>query len=90
MPGRLGFPVAVVFYGLAIEFLYILTNLDRPPEQCIHLHLDPLRDLFMAAWYYAFVGASWWLLLRRIRFSLWHVFLLTGIYGIFVEESGGC
>ena len=89
LPGSTGFLLAVVLYGLAIETFAILTNLDRPPEQRILLDPRPLRDLTMAAPYYLFVGAAWWLLLRRVRFSRFHVFLLTGVYGIFVEESGG-
>ncbi len=74
--------------GLLIEVAAILDNLDLPPEERILLNPHPAADLIMAAIYYPFVIVTWYLLLRRYAYSARQIFLLTGAFGIVVEQSG--
>lgn len=77
-----------VAFGLLVEIFAILDNLDLPPEERILLNPHPVADLIMAAIYYPFVIVTWYLLLRRYAYSARHIFLLTGAFGIVVEQSG--
>ncbi len=88
LPGSTGFVVAGITYGVLIEIFAIVNNLDRPVNERVLLDGDPKNDLILGVLYYAFVIVSWYLLLRKVRFSEREVFLITGIYGIIVEESG--
>lgn len=88
IPKSYGFIIAGVVYGLVIEVFAIVDNLDRPESQRVLLDADPFKDLIFGIFYYFFVIVSWYLLLRKIRFTKTEIFLITGIYGIFVEETG--
>ena len=86
--GGWGFYLAGVVYGLMIETMAVLNNLSVPPQDRILLHPDPWIDLIYGLFYYGFVIAAWTLLLRKIEYTPAQVFILTGVYGIFVEETG--
>jgi len=88
LPGSTGFIVAGVTYGMLIEIFAIVNNLDKPVKERVLLDGDPKNDLILGVLYYTFVIVSWYLLLRKVRFSEREVFLITGIYGIIVEETG--
>jgi len=88
LPGSTGFVVAGVTYGMLIEIFAIVNNLDQPVKERVLLDGDPKNDLILGVLYYTFVIVSWYLLLRKVRFSEREVFLITGIYGIIVEETG--
>ena len=83
-----GFIVAGLTLGLLTEIFAILNNLDLPPDERILLHPEPIPDLIYALFYYTILILTWYLLLRKIKFSKTDIFLLTGIFGIFTEEVG--
>jgi len=88
IPGNIGFVVAGVFFGMVIEVFAIINNLYLSASERILLDADPINDLVFGILYYTFVIVSWYLILRKIRYSQLEIFLITGIYGIFVEETG--
>ena len=69
LPGGMGFVVAGVTYGMLIEIFAIVNNLDRPVRERVLLDGDPKNDLILGVLYYTFVIVSWYLLLRKVRFS---------------------
>ncbi len=87
-PRDWGFVVAGVFFGLLTEGFAIINNLDVPPTERILLHPEPLPDLIYGFFYYSFLILTWYFLLRKINFSTKEIFFLTGIFGIFTEETG--
>ncbi len=87
-PRDWGFVVAGVFFGLLTEGFAIINNLDVPPNERILLHPEPIPDLIYGFFYYSFLILTWYFLLRKINFSKTKIFVLTGIFGIFTEETG--
>lgn len=88
IPGDFAFVVAGLLFGILTELFAIISNLSLPPDERILLHPDPLIDLIYGFLYYLFVILTWYFLLRRVCYSKIEIFLLTGIYGVFVEETG--
>lgn len=86
IPKEYGFIISGILFGLLIEIFAIFQNL--PKSEKVLLSPDPFLDLIYGFVYYASVIIVWYLILKRINFSKKEVFFLTGIYGIFVEESG--
>ncbi|MBT3338036.1 MAG: hypothetical protein HN855_08560 [Anaerolineae bacterium] len=87
-PRNWGFVVAGVLFGMLTEIFAIINNLDVPPAERILLHPEPIPDLIYGLLYYSFLIFTWYFLLRKINFSAKEIFILTGIFGIFVEETG--
>ncbi|WP_340820662.1 hypothetical protein [Methanolobus sp. WCC4] len=87
-PLKISFIGAGVLFGLLTEIFAIIDNLPKPAEQRILLSPDPLNDIIFGFVYYLFVISAWYLVLRRMRYTSKEIFLITGIYGIFVEETG--
>jgi hypothetical protein len=77
-----------VFFGLLVEFFAILNNINLPPEDRVLLNPNPVADMVMAVVYYSFVIVTWYWLLCRTAYTSRHVFLLTGLFGIVVEQNG--
>ena len=88
IPGDKNFIVAGLIYGMLTEIFAVIGNLNLPPDERILLHPDPVKDILYGLLYYLFVILAWYFLLRKINYSKFEIFLLTGIYGIFVEETG--
>ncbi len=88
LPGSTGFLAAGIAYGMLIEIFAIVNSLDQPVEERVLLDGNPKNDLILGLLYYAFVIGCWYFLLRRVQFSAKDVFLITGVYGIVVEETG--
>jgi hypothetical protein len=88
LQGSTGFIIVGVFYGMVIEVLAILNNLHLPVSERVLLDGDPIKDLVFGIIYYTFLIMCWYLLLRKISFSKFEIFIITGIFGIFVEETG--
>ena len=82
------FVVAGIFFGLLTEAFAIINNLNVPLAERILLHPEPIPDLIYGFFYYSFLISTWYLLLRRISFSTKEIFILTGVFGIFAEETG--
>ena len=88
LPLWLSFIGTGILFGLLTEIFAIIENLSKPIDQRILLSGDPLTDIIYGFVYYLFVVLAWYLLLRKMRYSNKDVFLITGIYGIFTEETG--
>lgn len=88
IPLFLSFMGSGLFFGLLTECFAILQNINKPPSERILLNPNPLADLTLALFYYSLLILTWYLLLRRISFPLWAVFVLTGILGIVTEQMG--
>lgn len=77
-----------VIFGLLTELFAIIQNFAKPAEQKILLSANPINDMIFGFVYYFFVIFTWYLLLRRMKYSKKDVFLITGILGILTEETG--
>lgn len=86
IPHPFGFIGLGIFFGLLTEGFAILDNLKRLPENRILIDADPMRDLFFGFFFYGFFILTWYVLLKRWRFSVWQVFALSGIFGILTEQ----
>nr|WP_321497628.1 hypothetical protein [uncultured Methanolobus sp.] len=88
LPLRTSFIGAGVLFGLLTEVFAIVENLPKPAGERILLSQNPVNDIVFGFVYYLFVISAWYLLLRKMKYTGRDVFLITGIYGIFVEETG--
>jgi len=87
-PLPVAFIGAGVFFGLATEVFAILNNISVPLEQRILISPDPVLDLIYGFFYYLLLIFTWYILLRKIKYSKKEVFLITGLLGVFTEEGG--
>jgi len=87
-PKGIRFIAAGICFGMIVEVLAVFNNINLPAKERILLDSKPAADLVLGFFYYGFVIVSWYFLLRIINFSLLEVFLITGIYGVFAEETG--
>lgn len=88
VPRDYGFLVAVVGFGMLTETFAIVQNLSRPASERILLDPEPAKDLVFALVYYSAVGVTWLALLRWRAYSRLDVFVVTGVFGIVVEQLG--
>lgn len=82
------FVISGVIFGLITELLAIIENLDISADQRVLLSASPVKDILFGFVYYSLVMFTWYFLLKRYNYSRKEVFLVTGIYGVFVERSG--
>jgi hypothetical protein len=88
IPKNYGFIIAGIVYGLIIESFAIMDNLGKPKDEMVLLSSLPTLDLIYGFFYYFCVIIAWYIVLRKINFSKKEIFLFTGIYGVFVEQTG--
>jgi hypothetical protein len=74
--------------GLLLEALAWLSNyvLRDPDPALFHPQLIP--DLLIAVGIYAAWGVAWWFGLRRFAFTLPAMYIVVGLYGVLIEQSG--
>ena len=70
------------------EILAIIDNLKLPPADRILLNPDPITDLYLAMGYYLPFIVYWAIAVRRYDYSWKDVFVIGGITGIFMEQTG--
>ena len=87
-PRAPAFIVSGLAFGLLTETFAILDNWDVPPDQKILLHPNPFVDLLMGFFYYLLFIVTWYLILRKLNFSKGAVFILSGLFGLAVEQGG--
>ncbi len=75
-----------IFFGMLTELAAIFDNIHKPPQERILLNPNPINDLFLGFFFYAVLIGCWYGLLRCWAFLPRHVFLLSGILGIFIEQ----
>lgn len=73
-------------FGLIVEGLAVWSNSVKPASERILIDPDPVRDLFFGFFYYGLFVITWYFLLRRWQFSLWHIFAFSGLFGILTEQ----
>jgi hypothetical protein len=88
VPMPAAFILSGLTFGLLTEGFAILENWNTAPDRRILLHPDPVCDLLMGICYYALFVVTWYLMLRKIDFSLREVFIVSGLFGIGAEQSG--
>ncbi len=59
---------------------------NNPAPALFHPQLIP--DLIYSVGVYGAWWLTWWLVLRRYRFTTLQVFLTTGLYGVILEQQG--
>lgn len=88
-PLPIAFILSGLFFGLCTESFAILHNIHKPITERILLYQASITgDLLMAFFYYILFIVTWYILLRKIRFSKTAVFIVSGIFGIFSEQGG--
>lgn len=80
--------LAVALCTFVLECSAWLDNYLRNDPNPALFHPQLLPDLVMGIGVYAAWWLTWWLVLRRYRFTTLQVFLTTGFYGIFIEQQG--
>lgn len=78
----------MVLVGFVTEILAWLGNYLARSEQPALLHPQLFFDLLLSPGIYAAWAVGWIVLTRRWRFSVAQVFVVQGIYGVFVEQQG--
>lgn len=80
--------LAFLVSGSLTELLAWLNNyLSAAPNPAL-FHPQLLADLFVGLGFYGGWGFAWIIVLRRYRFTIGEVFLVTGLQGIFFEQLG--
>jgi hypothetical protein len=59
---------------------------NSPDPALFHPQLIP--DLVISLGVYGAWWLTWWLMLRRYHFTIWQVFITTGMYGVLIEQGG--
>lgn len=90
--GNLPLPIAFigagVIFGLMTETFAIIDNLSVPHTQRILIDAEPALDLIYGFFYYLMMVTTWYFVLLYHRFSMVEIFLISGLFGIFTEETG--
>lgn len=87
-PVWLRYFVLMVLVGFLTETLAWAGNYLARAEQPALLHPQLLYDLLLSPGIYAAWAIGWIVLTRRWRFSLTDVFIIQGVYGVFIEQQG--
>jgi len=87
-PVWLHYFVLMVLVGFLTETLAWGGSYLARAEQPALLHPQLFYDLLLSPGIYAAWAVGWIVLTRRWRFSLVEVFIVQGIYGVFLEQQG--
>jgi hypothetical protein len=88
LPGAVKFTLAVIVSGWLTEFFAWLGSYLKHDKDPALFHPQLIPDLILAIGFYGGWALAWLLVLRRWRFTLRGVFMVTGFMGIFVEQNG--
>ena len=80
--------LATLLCTLVLESSAWLDNYIRNNPEPALFHPQLIPDLIFGIGVYAAWWLTWWLVLRRYRFTTLQVFLTTGLYGIIIEQQG--
>ena len=87
-PAWLRYLVLMVLVGFLTEALAWLSNFLARAQAPALLHPQLFYDLLLSPGIYAAWAVGWILSTRRWRFSVAEVFVVQGIYGVFLEQQG--
>lgn len=80
--------VLIIMSGFLTEtFVWLGEYLQRTPEPKM-LHPQLIPDLIRSVGFYGSWAVGWALLLKRYKFTIAQVFIMQGLYGIFIEQQG--
>ena len=90
LPGRPLLAILISFEasGALIETLAWASNYLKAAKEPALFHPRLGADLVIGLGFYGGWAAAWAITLRRYRFQLWQVFVITGLQGIFYEQLG--
>jgi hypothetical protein len=74
--------------ALLLETSAWLDNFIKNSPDPILFHPQLIPDLIMSIGIYSAWWLTWWLILRYYHFSIKTIFLITGFYGVFIEQQG--
>jgi hypothetical protein len=80
--------VLMVLVGFLTETLAWAGSYLARAEQPALLHPQLFYDLLLSPGIYGAWAVGWIVLTRRWRFSLAEVFVVQGVYGVFIEQQG--
>ncbi|OGO10311.1 MAG: hypothetical protein A2Y93_13215 [Chloroflexi bacterium RBG_13_68_17] len=94
LAGRLAWPLAPTLLALTLasgllteSLAWLGSYLAQDPEPAL-LHPQLLVDLILSPGIYAGWALAWLAAFRLYRYSLADVFVVQGIYGVFIEQQG--
>jgi hypothetical protein len=87
-PAWIRYLVLMLLVGFLTEALAWIGNFLAREETPALLHPQLLYDLLLSPGIYGAWAVGWILATRRWRFSVAEVFVIQGIYGVFVEQQG--
>lgn len=88
LPKSLKFFVLVSFSAFIVEiFAWLESYLNRNPNPPL-LHPQLFADLISAVGFYGSWVIAWLVLMKFFKYSLKEVFVIQGLYGIFIEQQG--
>ncbi|MCD6337881.1 MAG: hypothetical protein J7M29_00670 [Verrucomicrobia bacterium] len=90
LPGPVALHLLALFLcaGALTETLAWANNYLRAAEEPALFHPQLFADLIVGVGFYGGWAAAWWIALRRFRFKLWEAFVIAGLQGVFLEQSG--
>ena len=88
VPRSFSIGLSVILAGWIAEACAWTSNYIADARQPALLSPQLLSDLLLAVGYYGGWAVAWWVALRRYRFTLTQTFAVTGVLGIFVEQTG--
>jgi hypothetical protein len=87
-PAWIRYLVLMLLVGFLTEALAWIGNFLAREETPALLHPQLLYDLLLSPGIHGAWAVGWILATRRWRFSVAEVFVIQGIYGVFVEQQG--
>jgi hypothetical protein len=79
---------AFMVSGALTETLAWANNYLKAAKEPALFHPQLFADLIIGVGFYGGWALAWGITLRRFRFQLWEVFIITGLQGIFFEQLG--
>lgn len=82
------FIIGSIVIGLVFECIFwTIHYLNKTPNPPL-LHPQFIPDLLLAIGFYGSFGLVWSFLLKRFHYSCKEVFVLQGLFGVFLEQKG--
>ncbi len=88
LPKRVIFLILISISGLLFEILAWTSNFLQQNQNPALLHPQLIPDLLLAIGFYASWAVGWVIATKKFTYSVKEVFILQGIYGIVLEQSG--
>ena len=87
-PTLLKFLVLGILTGLLTEVLAIINNLHLPAAEKALFNADPVMNIIVSFGYYIPLVIVWFFILKKYKFKIPQIFIVSGIIGLFAEGVG--